>query len=157
MIRITLNEYERRVVVWLAKMVEKWHADHATIDPIERRAVRRSIENRINGFGAEMACAKYLDRFWLCNPTEPGQPDLSVAEVRWRSRATYDLPIYKTDPDKAFILTLGKMPEFNLMGWVMSEDAKQDKYWSEFLPWPCYLYPKDKLRPMEAFPREVNR
>jgi len=105
----------------------------------------------IEGAGAELAVAKYLDRFWTAsvNSFDRDVGDVGRLQVRRVRKATHRLIVRQRDlDDHKFILVAGELPKFDVAGWIYGHEAKQ----TEYLDDPndresAYFVPRSALRP----------
>jgi len=81
------------------------------------------------GCVGEMACAKYLDRYWSghVNQYKGGKADIGMdIEVRHRIERDKDLIIEKNDPpNRVYVLTRGIPPDIEVVGWYSKEMVKK--------------------------------
>lgn len=112
----------------------------------------------IQGACGELAVAKYLNVFWdgTMDSFTAGA-DVQGLQVRSTDRDGR-LIIRPTDPDDAvFILARGGPLEWEIAGWILGRDGKQEEFCGD----PtgnrpaAYFVPIHALRPMELMPREV--
>lgn len=117
----------------------------------------------IEGAAGELVVAKALGLYW------PGvgrlrAADVGELQVRTRSLPTYDLIVHPDDDDDApCVLVTGRVPTFEVRGWLLGKDAKQPRYWKDpaggrpafFVPQPA-LHPMDALRGIVALALDVE-
>ena len=106
--------------------------------------------------GAEMAAAKYLDRYWtpVADKAKKVPYDVGVltgVQVRHTQLPDGRLLLHPEDSDwDTFVLVTGKLPTFVLVGWIYGVDGKKLEWWAD--PngnRPCYFVPQSALRPVE--------
>ena len=88
----------------------------------------------IEGACGELAVAKVLNVYWggTVN-TFKTKADVGKLEVRTRSRHDYDLLVRPDDKDTSvFIHVTGKAPNFQIHGWMLGKDAKQEKWMQNY-------------------------
>jgi hypothetical protein len=85
----------------------------------------------IEGACGELAVAKFLGRYWDGSvDTFRSIPDLGQAEIRTRSKHSYELLIRKDDdPTKVYIHVTGRAPHFRVRGWLRGWDAQREEWW----------------------------
>lgn len=107
-------------------------------------------EIHIQGAAGEMAVAKWANKYWSGNLGDLDADDVGRAQVRTRSRHSYELPIHMTDrDDRAFILVTGLAPNFVLRGWIWGGEAKRTEFWKDPAGGrPAFFVPQSALRPM---------
>jgi len=111
-------------------------------------------ETQIEGAAGEMAAAKAMGLYWDGSVNAFRKPDLPGIQVRTRSQHGYDLIVRPDDsPDDLYVLVTGKMPEYQIHGWIRGSDAMQDRWLKEHgdRP-PAYFVPQDALQPIETLP-----
>jgi hypothetical protein len=107
----------------------------------------------IEGAAGEMAFAKAAGRYYASpvNTFKEGG-DVGDVQVRTRSRMDYDLLVRPSDRDRdVFVLVLGKIPTFDVVGWMRGSDAKNEKWLNAHgnRP-PAYFVPRSELSPIET-------
>lgn len=108
--------------------------------------------NDIESSGAEAAVAKALGRYWLAvlqNPQD-AKGDVSGVEVRSTPRMDGRLIVHDRDKDDSpYVLVRGRFPNYQVVGWMLGRDAKQEKYKRNGDGRPAYFVPDVDLRPMD--------
>lgn len=111
-------------------------------------------DTHINGALGEVAVAKWLGRYWdgmgALGDLHAG--DVRGVQVRWRSKAWYDLILHVDDEDDLpFVLVTGDAPKFRLHGWLLGHEGKRPCFWADPAGGrPAFFVPKADLRPMAA-------
>ena len=122
----------------------------------ERRAVYgdpdRYWDTDIEGCAAERAVAKAYNLYWepvVENPEElRGDVGMGMRALQVRSTTRKDgrLIVHERDNDEhAFVLVVGCIPEFEIKGWIMGVDAKQEHFLFKGDGRPAFFVPQDKL------------
>ncbi len=111
-------------------------------------------EQDILGCQAEMAAAKYLDKFWTgsVGPAIPG--DVGPHEVRATGYPNGHLIIHKADaPDTKFILVIRLSDsDYVLPGLAYAKDAQKPEFIKELAGGrPAFCLTQEQLQPMEKF------
>ena len=110
----------------------------------------------IEGAGGEMAFAKSADLYWngSVNTYKVGG-DVGLIQVRTRSKHDYDLIVRHDDRDEdIFVLVTGKMPNYQIRGWIQGGEAKQDEWVKTHGGRPAaWFVPAAKLKGIETMPR----
>jgi hypothetical protein len=118
--------------------------------------VRTDGGMHIEGAGGECAVAKALKLYWSGSvDTFKREGDVGDLEVRTRSEDWHELLIRPDDPSAIYVLVVGKIPHFRLVGWIHSSVAKQRNDWLKphgGRP-PAYFVPQSELRPIEELQR----
>jgi len=104
-------------------------------------ALRKGCRNRlpihdewsihILGALGECAFAKATNRYWNggVNTFKCGGDVGESIQIRTRSMHHYDLIVRRDDEDDdAFVLVTGGPHDFEVRGWMLGKDAKDDKY-----------------------------
>lgn len=102
----------------------------------------------IEGVLGEMALAKYLNRYWSGKGTFRA-PDVDQVDVRTTAHPKGHLLIHKEDPDdRRFYLLRGACGSYEVCGWILGRDAKQDRFWGDKFKTgrPAYWVPQTELR-----------
>lgn len=106
----------------------------------------------IEGALGEMAAAKGLGVYWSGVSKFRGEDAgrYEVKTTRWE-KGRLLLP-RGADDDKPYVLAVGQLGTYDLVGWAFGRDVKQPQYWSEMKRGSgrCgFMMPQDHLRPME--------
>lgn len=112
------------------------------------RGVDNGWTDHIEGACGEAAAAKALDIYWngSVNTFKTGG-DVGPYQVRTRSDHTFDLIVREDDADdRVFILVRGRVPNFDVVGWIRASDAKCAKWVQTYggRP-PAYFVPASAL------------
>jgi hypothetical protein len=84
----------------------------------------------IDGALAEMAFAKYRDSYWTCSNGSFKAPDVGKFQVRSTSHQRGHLLVRPNDEgNEVFVFIVTEAPVFFLKGWLMTNEAKQDRFW----------------------------
>jgi hypothetical protein len=109
----------------------------------------------IESCGAEYAFSKVKKMHWV-----PHDPDLQSLfgdvgpfEVRHTLKSTGCLRLHEVDPDKKpFVLVQGRMPHYQVVGWIFAREGKIEKNWKGTFERPCFLIPPRSLRDIRDLP-----
>jgi hypothetical protein len=112
-------------------------------------------ENDIQAAGAEIAFAKATGQYWdfSCNTWKRG--DVGTWQVRWTPLDSGALIVRPVDADDdVFVLVIGRLPEFRIVGCIPGRRAKQERWLNapNERP-PAYFVPQAWLRPVDTSPR----
>jgi hypothetical protein len=112
-------------------------------------------DNHVEGAAGELAVAKVLGVFWggTVNTFKAGG-DVGRWQVRTRSREDYDLLIRDDDrPGDTFILVVGKMPDYCVVGWKVFQPDGWPERWRKTHGGreEAWFVPQQSLRDMEDF------
>jgi len=152
--RIELFWYEHltAAVIGVFRTVESQRRGTAVDKPFaaDRRKRVGLEQNDINAVGAEMAVARFLNKYPRLGVNTSKDPDVGHAiEVRWTEDHHHLLLRPKDREDRVYVMVRGAMPSYEIIGWISGEDAKQPQYWKN--PnnegW-CYLVPETALQPL---------
>lgn len=116
------------------------------------RQIRERCVSDVNGAAGELAAAKGLRLYWP-GSTERGAVDIPPdVQVRTRPRRDWDLAVHKTDADdERFVLVVGIIPVFDVVGWIWGRDAKRDEWFHARGPHdPEFWVPQSALTPFGA-------
>jgi len=116
----------------------------------------------IEGCAAERAVAKAYNLYWepvVENPEElRGDVGLGMRSLQVRSTWRRDGRLITHDRDNdehVFVLVVGRLPDFEIKGWILGADAKQKCFWRSDLERPAFFVPQDKLN--GGIPPQVQR
>ena len=112
-----------------------------------------SWEIHIQGAAGELAFARFRNLFWSGSiGTYRRGGDVGDIQIRTRSQPHYDLIVRDGDrDDDVFVLVVGIIPRFRIIGWIYGRDAKQPQYRKEYGGRPsAFFVPQSALRPFEA-------
>lgn len=83
----------------------------------------------IEGAAAEMAVAKFLGLYWEGGVNTFKQGDVGDLQVRWTDKESGRLLIRPRDPLAIYVLAVGRIPEFRVVGWfeyLSARDLRDD-------------------------------
>lgn len=105
----------------------------------------------IAGAGGELAAAKALGVYGGLTVNGFKDADLGQRiQVRTRSRSDYDLIVRDDDDDRsAFVLVVGVVPTFRVVGWMQGGDARRPEWrknWGGRAS--AFFVPQSELRPI---------
>lgn len=96
-----------------------------------------------------MAYAKAAGVYWSGSVDTFKAPDVETVQVRTRSGdgPRTDLIVRRSDdPDDVFVLVIGKIPNYRIVGWMRGHEAWRDEYIaSHGSRAPAWFVPPDKL------------
>lgn len=106
----------------------------------------------VEGAAGELALAKACGVYWPAsvNTFRDGE-DVTGYEVRTRSKPYYDLILRPNDdPEKRYVLITGKMPVYQIRGWILGKDGMQEQFWRTIANSrePAYFIPALSLTPV---------
>ncbi len=147
-VSVTLNELEAEVATVVGT--------RRTTSSRARGLRRQFATNESEGLkldqdaaGAELAGSRITKCRWnMTCGDDLNEPDLwPNVEVRHTTRENGGLIIRPRDKDgRIFLLVVGTMPNYRVVGWIRSEDAKQERYgWED-----VWKVPQSDLRPPPA-------
>lgn len=89
----------------------------------------------LNGAGGECAYAKASGLYWDASVNTFGQPDVGLVHIRTRSDAQWELPIRPKDPVGIFVMVVGVLPEYRIVGWYpghgLHGTERTSPYWKD--------------------------
>ena len=99
---------------------------------------------------AELAVAKYLNKYWTGGGMmfSSAKEDVGDKEVRYSAHDNGHLLIYAPpadNPDSKFIFVTGETPVFFIRGWIVGREAEKRGFWKESKR-PCWWVPQSNLR-----------
>lgn len=157
-VTLTRDEIVRAATIgaqWQCNAVDNQFQHLVETDP------RLGWFNNINGAGAELATAKIIGVDWTPGPYTFGRvPDLwPDIEVRLSSEYWYDLRIRDRDyPDRNFVLVLGSMPTFRVVGYINGRDGTVPEYRKDPNGWgEAWFVPQTALRDIYELRDYVKR
>lgn len=117
----------------------------------------RGWQIHIEGAAAEMAFAKFRNRFWSGNLGNLRAADVGEVQVRSTGHAGGSLILHDSDPDDdAFVLVTGRCPAFVVRGWLWGREGKSVEFRRDPVGGrPAYFVPQHMLRPMVSRQRAV--
>jgi len=153
---ITLTKEQ---VAYATEMGEKRHKYDNTIGAKGAYNISKKMNSNaafdIQGCIAEYAVSLLLKKEWIGFAEDFQNIEADVGD-NLQIRSTYhphgNLILHPKDADdQRFILVrLHDLPTIDVVGWIMGEDAKQERYWTEPVKnRPCYMYPHQLLNDME--------
>jgi len=150
-VRLTIYEFVQSVEgaklrILLSAKSDLNHATTYSRSPIKR------LEEETIGVCAEVAFAKWKNRFWLPGlNTFHDKEDVDNVEVRGTSRPDGCLIIRDNDAnDRPFVFVTGDGNLMRLVGWMYGKDAKHDEFMrNPNNHRPAWFVPQDRLRAMQ--------
>lgn len=126
-VRLTLAEMEQASILGCRRQIEslsKGRKDQHGFSGEDGWTVH------IEGAGGELAVAKVLGIYPVFGLNTFHAADLARnIQVRTRSRDDYDLLVRPNDADDAiFVLVTGRIPNFEVRGWILGRDAKREDW-----------------------------
>lgn len=118
---------------------------YASIRRSDTMVAKSHWEVDIVGALGECAVAKALGLYWSPDVNVFKVPDVGSLHVRSTKLKNGSLIIRPDDPDGTYILAVGEINEFNVAGFIESEDAKKPKFWKTDEP-PAWFVPQAALR-----------
>jgi len=152
-VRVELSPAEMMLAAWVGGVrrvegIRKGRTEHASAPLAERW--RRDIE----GAGGELATAKHLNLYWSGALGQLFARDVGRLQVRTAFDPGDGLIVRPWDPaDAVYVLVVGQMPVYTLMGWLRGGDAKHSRY--ERAPngrAPAFFVPAAALNPLATLP-----
>ena len=110
------------------------------------------FEIHVQGAAGELAFAKFRNLYWSGSVGTFRQGgDVGPIQVRTRSNWNHDLIVRDGDrDDDVFVLVVGTIPRFRIIGWLRGGDAKQPRYRKTYGERPAaFFVPQSDLRPFE--------
>jgi hypothetical protein len=153
---ITLSNAE----IWRAAQVGAWRqCDALRKGHVAFNGGRSRLspwEAHIEGAGAELVVAKFLNLYWDCYAEDLTKIKADVGtsvEVRSAYELSKNLLCQKKDFrqkkwNNPFVLVLGKIPALRIVGWAYGWEVMQNPYWDVSLPRPAWNYPQSSLKPV---------
>lgn len=125
-----------------------------------------SLDRDVEGALAELAVSRALnlpwDGKWLPIPVwdtwKHEGNDVGRLEIRSTALSTGRLILHPSDKDHSpYLLVLSHAkPTFKMVGWILGKEGKQDKYWRDNVPRPCYMVRQEDLRNMDDLMKEMQ-
>jgi len=113
----------------------------------------------IEGASGEMAFAKAMNIHWEAHSNVFKVPDIGTSiQIRTRSNRGWDLIVRDGDKDdEVFVLVVGEIPNYTIVGWITGADAKQKKWYKDMggRSKPAYFVPQSELKDIKLIP--LNR
>ncbi len=136
---VKLEDYEVRnaISVGTDRHMEARRSGNADIHGARGISFEAGFLLHIHAAGGELAAAKVLNRYWHASVnTYHRVPDVGDnLEVRTRldsickNGADADLIVRDDDPDdRYFVHVIGRLPEYEVVGWILGADAKQQQW-----------------------------
>lgn len=126
-IDLSLAEVQMAALVGMQRVIEclKLNASHRH-GASENDTWDMSIEGAI----AECALAKYLNYYWAKG--QRGAPDVFDVDCRQTHYSNGRLILHDDDvDDRKYYLLVGKQGVYDVKGYILAKDGKQQKYWDD--------------------------
>lgn len=127
---VTLNAAEAKVATVIGTYRETTSQERGFRDG-SHRPQSASLEQNVDAAGAEMAASKLTGCRWNMTVGEDlTEPDLwPYVEVRHTTFKNGGLIIRSKDkPERLFILVVGTLPRYRVIGWIRGEEARRDEH-----------------------------
>jgi hypothetical protein len=110
-------------------------------------------EQDIEGCCAEVAVCKALGIYWT-GAERIRANDAGSFDVRYTPHPNGCLILHDEDPDRRFVLVIGKYGVYRLAGWIDAVEGKVERFWGDKgHNRPAYWIPQDELHPMDTLDR----
>lgn len=122
---------------------------------------RDPMEAHVSGAISEWAVCKALGvpwdpvigPKWFSRSIQPGDVRVGGHAIEIRSTSLENGCLIAHDysfDDRAYVLVLtARAPVYELVGWMLGSDCKQQRFWRDKVPRPAYFIPQRELRPIE--------
>lgn len=111
----------------------------------------------VEGAAGELAFSKAMNIHWEAHSNVFKVPDIgSNLQIRTRSHDDWDLIVRDNDSDdEIFILLVGEIPNYRVVGWIRGVDAKRAEWYKDMgkRGKPAYFVPQEYLNPIELLPK----
>lgn len=164
---------------FIPEEIENLHLTNEEILEAEKIAIKRQIfsdgknkdrynfkgnGNKIHRMGciAEIAVAKWLGAEWTGFSEDFKNLKYDVGRLQVRSTDFKFGRLFlhpKDHDDQIYVLVrIHQLPNIQIIGWILGEDAKNIQYWKELKPGrPCFVVPTNKLSLMKDLNKEDYR
>ena len=147
-VRVTLSQMEIACAVSVGSKrhlhaLERRRADQHGCDPDKQDGWGIHIE----GAAGEIVVAKFWGVYYpMTIDTFRRLPDVGECEVRTRSNPTYQLNVRENDDDDApYILVRGRIPTFEIVGWLYGYEAKRNEWKKDYANREVAYFPPDNV------------
>lgn len=106
----------------------------------------------IEGIGAELVVAKTVGVFYdlFSEALDRDTGDVAGLHVRSSTHASGHLIVYRDGPEGMYVLVVGSLPRYRIVGWIDKADACKDTWWNAEARDPSYWVPQSALSPIET-------
>lgn len=125
-----------------------------------------SLQRDIEGALSELAVSRALNLSWdgkwlpidIWDNWKHEGNDVGKLEIRSTALATGRLILHPSDKDNSpYVLVLSHSnPTFKMVGWIYGKEGKQDKYWRDNVPRPCYMVRQEDLKSMDELIKKLQ-
>lgn len=128
-VRLSLDESKIAYAIALERQADSMrrglNPKHGASDDLDT-----AVGLHLLGVAGEIAVAKGLGIYWAPTVGTFKMPDLaSNIQVRARANDKHDLIVRQDDSDTdVYVLVVGRLPLFRIVGWISGADAKQPQY-----------------------------
>jgi hypothetical protein len=112
------------------------------------------VRNHVMGAIAEAAFAKWADCWFGGTVCTFHVADVAGVEVRWNGKGD-GVRVRSNDTNINVVGLTGEPPNLKILGWVWSEDAKEDDWWTPYCR--CYTVPLERLNAMSTWRSDEAR
>ncbi len=131
-IEISLDKNEARIaaLTGVERKLESIYGKYDRDEVGNEKYKTNSWDYEINGAAAELAFGKYRGCYWGAGVNTFKKADLGkTLQVRHTDRDNGRLIVRPGDNrSHKFILVVGKIPRFRIVGWMLGKDAMVDRY-----------------------------
>lgn len=124
------------------------------------RSIRERWAQAIHGQMCEHAAAKVMDRYAIASVAGIHGDDPGGVAIRGTPWNDGSLIVNESEmPSKGrttFVLVTGHWPQFNVVGWILGEDACRDEWWRENEKPPSWWVPQSELMEIETLTSRMN-
>jgi len=150
-IKVKLNTHECRLaaITGLERRLESiFGGYHRDVVGNDSNYKGKSWDYEIEGAGAELAVCKNRKLYCPFGINTFKNADIGkILQVRHTERENGRLIVRPNDnPNHTYILVIGKMPNFKMIGWIKGKDAMVDEYKDNpNRGKPCWMVPQKDL------------
>ena len=153
----TLDEKDILLATEVANMRNKSQREAKRKDGLVKGS---SLGRDMQGTLAELAVSRALNLPWdgkwlpiaIWDSWKLEGNDVGKLEIRSTDRSDGRLILHPSDKDFSpyVLVTSDAHPSYKLVGWVYGIDGKNEKYWRDNVPRPCYMVPQTNLKSIDS-------
>jgi hypothetical protein len=154
--QIILNDTDIALATEVASMRNKSQREANRPDGLVKGS---SLGRDQQGALAELAVSRALNLPWdgkfmpvsVWDTWKLEGNDVGKLEIRSTDRIDGRLILHPSDKDYSpyLLVVAASISTYKLVGWILGKEGKQDCYWRDNVPRPCYMVPQNDLHSME--------
>ena len=150
-ITLSITEAIHASMIGTTRRIAASHKKFKQKHELKKADMHMQIARDVQGAWGEAAFAKYIDHVWPEEERGIHNGDVGLFEIRTCTKNNQNLILHKEDfDDRNYVLISSEdFPTMHILGFIKGKDGKNQGYWKDNMPTPCYLVPQKDLLELE--------